>query len=70
MNQESILDQSDFDALMQYVELSGKSFDTEHERAVIITKESFLVEEVDVERIEEMEKHWNDLTIPRRYALP
>lgn len=66
MNQESILDQSDFDTLMSYVELTGKSFEVQRERAVIITKESWVVEQIDPERIEAMEKHWNDLTIPKR----
>eukprot|EP01126_Amoeba_proteus_P046401 TRINITY_DN5247_c0_g1_i11.p1 TRINITY_DN5247_c0_g1~~TRINITY_DN5247_c0_g1_i11.p1 ORF type:complete len:382 (+),score=71.00 TRINITY_DN5247_c0_g1_i11:98-1243(+) len=63
---ESILDQSDFEALMQYVQDSGSKFDVQKESAVIITQESFMVEDVDPEMIEEMEKHWNDLVIPKR----
>lgn len=54
---------------MSYVELTGKSFEVEHERAVIITKESWVVEQVDPEMIEAMEKHWNDLTIPKRLSF-
>jgi hypothetical protein len=67
VNQDSILDQSDFDTLMSYVELTGKSFEVEHERAVIISNESWIVEQMDPEMIEQMEKHWNDLTIPKRF---
>ncbi len=47
--------------------MSGKQFDVIKQKAVIITNEAFQIHEVDPVRIEEMQKHWNELTIPKRF---
>jgi len=64
---DSILDQSDLAEIMHYAELAGRQFSAEKERTIIITTEAFNVDNVDPRRIEEQEKHWNDLSIPKRY---
>jgi len=60
--QESILDQSDMQAVLEY----SSKVTVEKQRAVIITKDSFLKDYYDPVKIETMDKHWNDLTIPKR----
>jgi large subunit GTPase 1 len=60
--QESILDQSDMQAVLEY----STKVTVEKQRAVIITKDSYLKEYYDPVKIETMDKHWNDLTIPKR----
>lgn len=66
---ESILDQSDVASIMEYAQLANRSFSAEKERTVIITNDAFHVDAVDPRTIEEQEKHWNELTIPRRSHL-
>jgi large subunit GTPase 1 len=60
--QESILDQTDMQAVLEY----SSKVTVEKQRAVIITKDSYLKEYYDPVKIETMDKHWNDLTIPKR----
>eukprot|EP01124_Arcella_intermedia_P010270 TRINITY_DN1679_c0_g1_i1.p1 TRINITY_DN1679_c0_g1~~TRINITY_DN1679_c0_g1_i1.p1 ORF type:complete len:637 (+),score=215.20 TRINITY_DN1679_c0_g1_i1:52-1962(+) len=64
-NTESILDQSDLDAILSYAELRGERFVAEKQKAVIITRDIIQVE-IDTKRQEEMEKNWNNMVIPKR----
>jgi large subunit GTPase 1 len=63
---ESILDQKDLDSIIAHAELSGKKFIAEKQNVVIISKNVIEVDEIDSKRMEEMEKHWNEITIPKR----
>lgn len=47
--------------------MSGKNFEVIKERAVIVQNEAFQIHHEDPTRLEAMEKHWNELTIPKRY---
>eukprot|EP01130_Rhizamoeba_saxonica_P010586 TRINITY_DN434_c0_g1_i2.p1 TRINITY_DN434_c0_g1~~TRINITY_DN434_c0_g1_i2.p1 ORF type:complete len:563 (-),score=139.51 TRINITY_DN434_c0_g1_i2:870-2558(-) len=64
---ESILDQGDLGQLMEYAEMSDRQFESQKMNVVVLSKSAYEApEKADPHAIEEMEKNWNRLTIPRR----
>lgn len=68
-NLNSMLEMSDLDAILYEATLAQKKFTAERGNIKVFKKESLLApEKVPDEVVEQQQKHWNDLIIPRRYV--
>lgn len=64
---ESIIDASDIQGIMDNVSLQNERFLTEKQNVVVLSTSAFVLsDKLSPEQIEAQQKHWNDLTIPRR----
>lgn len=67
---ESIIDASDIQGIMDNVSLQNQRFLTERQNVVVLSTTSIVLpDKLSPEQIEAQQKHWNDLTIPRRFAF-
>lgn len=67
---DSVIDKSDLQQIIERAELAADRFVAEKQNVVVLNKTSFVVaDKPTAEQIEAQQKHWNDVVIPRRYAV-
>lgn len=65
----SALDMGDLASISEHADLAQTRFTAEKERTVLVQTTSFVVPgEMDPHALAEQRKHFNNLTVPRRYA--
>jgi hypothetical protein len=69
-NLNSVIDHSDLGAIMENALLENTRFTAEKQNVVVLETSAFIEREKPTEeQINAQQKHWNDLTIPRRFAF-